>query len=539
MEFGILRTIRFVVVVLLFFAVELFAEERTEHGFVTYLSGSTVYISIGRANGVVDSTVVTVVSGHDTIGFLQVTALSSKSSSCVVLEMNRSINIGDTVIARIPIVEAQPETHQVVVLTDHDTSSVPVTTGDSDKTLPEPDTKPWFEIGGRIGLQYIGVFQQTSEYSLQQPGLTVNLRGRTTDLPLSVELYGTVRSQARGSQNPISHQATVESRIYRLSLSYDDQTNIVSFGRFISEYASSVGFTDGIGYTRRMGSSVVGMSVGLVPPRLLDAPSSIQKKILVFAGYQPHDEWNNNIHAAYCRIFSGIGVEREIISAGWYAYMPDGISMYSMIDIDMRTPTNAGNPYSPYVSMFTGSLSMPVVDFLSAGINYDVGRPVYYTSDLLSIADTLLDRQSRTNISLFARVVPLRGISLSESFTPRSSVRGFGKEYSNVVNAVLSDVFSSGVLLMASATLNENPLTRSMGLGLSLRRNFLDIDLGLRYQNNRQTIIQNQTIQLGETFSMDCYTALSSSLTLLGSYESTTSFGTSYRVVFLELNWRF
>ena len=84
------------------------AEEKTVTGTVTYVAAGTVYTSLGRESGAKDSTLVYVKSASDTLGILQVFAVSSKSSACRIVTSKREIKTGDSVVARMVVEPPKP-----------------------------------------------------------------------------------------------------------------------------------------------------------------------------------------------------------------------------------------------------------------------------------------------------------------------------------------------------------------------------------------------------------------------------------------------
>ena len=63
---------KMIIILLLFLAVGLKAEERIVRCKVTYMASGVVYTSLGRESGVQDSTLLYILSGRDTTARLKV-----------------------------------------------------------------------------------------------------------------------------------------------------------------------------------------------------------------------------------------------------------------------------------------------------------------------------------------------------------------------------------------------------------------------------------------------------------------------------------
>jgi len=113
--------------------------------------------------------------------------------------------------------------------------------------------KKQFLLRGRIGIQYNAISFENASLNMQQPGMVISLRGAMADVPLKFDMYGTLRLSGRNGASPFSAKATNDSRIYRFSVEYDDQKNILGAGRILTLYASTIGYIDGISAARRMG----------------------------------------------------------------------------------------------------------------------------------------------------------------------------------------------------------------------------------------------------------------------------------------------
>jgi hypothetical protein len=256
----------------------------------------------------------------DTIAILQVFAVSSKSSVCKILEERTKIQVGDSIVAgvtNLPIV--------VMPVQQKFDSTAEMRIDTSSRKFFEKSVlveKKRLNVRGRIGFQYNAMLFDDASLNMQQPGLVVSLRGDMADIPIKFDIYGTMRMTGRNNSAPFSSKATNDSRLYRFSFEYDNQSTIIGVGRILPIYASSVGYVDGVSVARRTGKFVSGIAIGFQPNPSLQLPATDMKKFLMFTQYQSNDTWNTNASASYARIWSSIGIEREALSTYVSMYSP-------------------------------------------------------------------------------------------------------------------------------------------------------------------------------------------------------------------------
>ena len=271
-------------------------------GTVSYLASGSVYLSIGRNQGIEDSARVFVLRSLDTIAVLQVFAVSSKSSVCKILEERRTIMLGDSIRANISNL---PAVVQPVIQNFDSTAQMRFDTSSGKSFFKKTEAaKKRFNLRGRIGFQYSAILFDNASLNMQQPGLVVSMRGDMADVPIKFDIYGTMRLSGRNNTAPFSSKATNDSRLYRFSVEYDNQSMIIGAGRILPVYASSAGYVDGVSVAQRMGKFVTGFAIGFQPNALLQMPTTDMKKFLVFTLFQPNDSWNTTASVSYARTWS-------------------------------------------------------------------------------------------------------------------------------------------------------------------------------------------------------------------------------------------
>jgi hypothetical protein len=522
----------------LFFIPCVSAKERIVSGKVTYLTAGSVYTSLGREMGTTDSLRIIVYRGNDTLAILQVYAWSSKSSVSHILERRKQFGIGDSVKTTLPVSTIE----ETILPAKQDTSvsSKPKTIPSNlSLTVPPQESPSLIKMKGRISVQYNTMMSDYSSLDFQQSGLVLNLHGEAPGTPMKFELYGNLRTTARGAAGLFANGSTNDSRIYRMSLEYDDRVNILSLGRIFPAYSSSIGYVDGISVARRFGSITGGFAVGFQPNTSLQMPSTDNKMLLLFTRYQGGDTWKTTADVTYGRVWSDANTEREAVSTLFNLYSPGGVSIYANSEIQLHKASQGNYNGAPVLSLFLCSINYRFSDIITAGVGTDASRPIYTRASTQLIPDSLLDSQLRTGISFNVNLSPWKGIGFYNTYTARSSNEGFGKEYSNSSNIYVVNIGGTGVMVRGNYLLNESGLTNTQGYGMAVQRNLVGVDCSVRFQQYRSDLQQFDIINSSTTIAIDLTAILSSRLTLFGSLEKLQGSGNTSTSLFLELSMRF
>ena len=509
------------------------AQDITVTGKVTYVSAGTVYVSAGNAIGLSDSTLVYVIAGKDTVATMRVFAVSSKSSACTVFQSKREVVVGDIVVGRV----RQKEMKETTAQTLDSTATVKVEA--AQRKILRPAEMPAVALLGRLSLQYYTVQFDNSAFNLNQPGLVVSLTATARDLPLKMEIYGNMRSVSRGGMTPFSGGSTNDSRIYRFSLEYDDQSNIIAVGRILPVYAPSIGSIDGVSYARRFGNFLAGAAVGFQPGYSLQGISTDARKVSAFTRYLNHDFYDFNVTAAYARTTFHSQLDREVVSLGINAYSTNGLSIYGYSDVDLRTKNGDQLEFSPTVSSSLFMINFRLADFLTIGVGGDASRPVYPFSSVQLLPDSLMDHKLRSGATVSMNLYLFNGLALYNSYTPRSFDLGLTKDYANYSSVYWSNIFSSGVMVRGTYTLSSNGFTSSQGYGVNLQRNVFGVDCTVRYQQSRYNILQLDESNVSQTLGADIMIFLSRQLSWITSYDGVRGYGSTMNSIFTEVSWRF
>ena len=219
---------------------------------VTYVSGQSVYVSAGRAEGVREGMTLEVLRRGSVIATMRATYLSSHSSSCTITTSNAAPAVGDSV-------RYHPGLEQTVVAND---DSVP-------PVLATATSSSWRRrpVRGHIGVGYLDISQPNAFAggSMRQPSADVYLEATgIAGTPIGVVLDSRTRHTVGTSPANALDDRTL---IYQVSMSVADPGTgtRVSVGRQYSAALSSVSLFDGVTAELNRARWGVGLFGGVQP----------------------------------------------------------------------------------------------------------------------------------------------------------------------------------------------------------------------------------------------------------------------------------
>lgn len=511
------------------------AQEKTVTGTVTYIAAGAVYTSLGWESGVRDSCNLYIKSGSDTTAMLRAFACSSKSSVCRVVKSKQEVKVGAAVVASVVVEPPKAEVTKTTSDSQPLSGQLPGMSGKTKSQVSGP-----VQIQGRISAQYYVNRYDNELYNTTQPGIVLNLRARSTDIPLKFEVYSNMRSLAYGNESPFSKSALNQSRVYRLSLEYDDGANDISVGRIIPMSAPAIGYIDGALVARKLGIVTIGTTFGYQPSYTLHGVSTDYKKFALFASVQPVDSANLTISTAYARTYYLNILDREVLSGNVTMYTQGGFQVYGYSEVDMRSESRGAFKMSPTLTSLFVNANYRVTQLLTLGIGADASRPLYTFSVARFIPDSLQETRLRSGVSTTISLYLPGGVTLSNTYSPRTSEANFASVYSNYTTIGVSNVFSSGVYFRSNFNLNSNEYSTSNGYGLGLQRNIMNFaDVNLRYQQNTYTLKNYDDRHLSRTMGTDVIFNLTRAMSMMVSYDRLDGYGIISNSIFGELSVRF
>jgi hypothetical protein len=199
---------------------------------VTYISGQSVYVGAGRADGVREGMSLEVLRAGAVIATVRAAFLASHSASCEIVSSTAMPSVGDSVRYR-PVVDA------VAIVSD------------SNGTEPEsrPRSMPWRRpIRGHLGVRYLTIAQPniTGSPTISQPSADLYVQAtQIAGTPLGFIVDGRGR-RTIGAQTPSAYDE--RTLVYQASISLDHEASgaRLSLGRQYSVALSSVSLFDGV-----------------------------------------------------------------------------------------------------------------------------------------------------------------------------------------------------------------------------------------------------------------------------------------------------
>lgn len=213
---------------------------------ITYLTSATAYIDAGQDDGVAVGSHIDVMRGGVVIASLKVTDISSHRASCAVESTSASLVVGD----EVQFVRAEPPV-DVPPAVSPGAPALAVAVDEAAPSLEKPKGS-WASsngLKGRIGIQYLGVFDQSGYGGdITRPSLDVRLDGtRVGGSAFDIE----VDARARHTYQVIADGTEyndAEARVYRLNAAWRSQGDRVrvAVGRQFSSALSTISTFDGV-----------------------------------------------------------------------------------------------------------------------------------------------------------------------------------------------------------------------------------------------------------------------------------------------------
>jgi hypothetical protein len=523
-------------------AIPVAGQQQQPEGKITYISGDAIYTSLGRNAGVHDSSRVYVMNQNDTAGVLIVIAASSSSSACRSLSPGKRFKINDRVIA---FIEASGDRSAIpppgISLADsvrRDSLSVTSIPGTLD--LQHQASSGGLSLHGSIGIQYFGSVYSTVGQNNAQPALSVNVRGTSTNSPFSFQLRGMLRTNVTGTLNPFARSNTNRSRLHRMSLDYDDGLYKFSIGRVPPSPFPGLGYVDGFFGSFRKGMISGGFAAGFEPGYGQAVFSSERRKAALFFGISSADRTSYGLTLGYSRSYIFANLDRESAGAIFSSQPTPELWVYAQSEIDLRTTTDHEITFSPRFTSLYGNVAYRPFRELSVGAGITSFRPLYSLQTALALADSLVDRELRTNPYISASIYLPERIMVFGQYGPRSSPKGFGKEFLVNAGVSASDFVRSGLSVRTTLFRNASGLNRTDGLTLSLQKSIMSVaDVTGRFQLTRTAQDALSDPLTSRTFGLDLSLALTDHFSLWGSLERTMDSHVSSTLFLTELSWRF
>lgn len=501
---------------------------------VTYLAGPSIYVSAGRADGLVEGQELSVIRQDSVAATLRVVFLSSHQSSCEVIRGVTDIVVGEQVRYR---------------------PSLPTTTSPAGVATRKPGTHRRLSgpgLHGRIGARYLLSSTVPSSGGFNQPSVDFRLDGARlggTPIGLAVDLRTrrTTSTSASGASTVDGH-----TRVYQAALLWNAPGAgfRIQAGRQYVTAVSYIGIIDG-GLMEVGGAHLSLGAFGGVEPE----PTTLgfSRETQDFGGYvQLHNKAGGRVPWSFTTgavgSYAGGKANREFafaqasVSSQW-------LSFYALQEVDYYRPWKVAlgeKTISPSTTYVNGSLRPALWMSLNGG--YDNRRSVRLYRDATDPAiafDDAFRQGVWGGLSLIGHRVRTSG---DVRFSDGASA-GKATSYTGTFGL---DRFTPLRLSLTSRATWYDSRTRPDSLGASVKTSgqiytlriggdpwqsiHIDLDGGLRKDTNPRNSPSNSTIKW---YGLDIDVNLARAWFLSLSGQRELSPGLTTNQFYGSLSWRF
>jgi hypothetical protein len=346
--------------------------DSTRMAAITYISGSSLYVNAGRADGVREGMVLDVVRGSGVIASIRAVFLSSHSSSCDVVSSTEPPAVGDSVRYH-PAVEP-------IAVAAYDSNATRAT----ERTRRRAWQRP---VRGHAGIRYLRIAQPGIDgAATTQPSADVHIEATGLGgTPVGFVIDGRGRRTIGGLGTSIANGQTL---VYEasMSLANDASGTRISAGRQYSAALSPVSLFDGITAEVNRARWAMGLFSGVQPDV---ATMSFSTAVREMGGYlQLHSEpastvpWSMTAGGVESRDLGELNREfgfAQLTASGRF------VTLYATQEVDVNRgwKRTAGEPAVSPTSSFA-TVQIRLADWLSLNSGVDNRRNVRLYRDFVS-----------------------------------------------------------------------------------------------------------------------------------------------------------
>jgi hypothetical protein len=250
------------------------------------------------------------------------------------------------------------------------------------------------------------------------------------------------------------------------------------------------------------------------------------------------DPFYLNSAVAYARSYQHGSLIREVASVTGSMYMPSGIGINLLSDVDLRRPMQIRAATDPGISSVMLLGTARVLPMLTVSAGYDAARPIPSATMIGVVPDSLFDRTLRSGLS-GGVTVSIQSWTWTLNYSPRTSPTRFGEEYSAMTSVGTYDLLGLGVDVRANGTRNMNSMTQYSTYGFQAHKQLWGVDWRVRGQLNDLLIRQANSSHTSAQGGMDLVVQLAQSLSLSASLDLIRGGGLDMDLLYIECSWRF
>jgi len=427
----------------------MFAQTKTQRiGEIKYISQQSIYINVGRNQGVSVGDTVRVLRNHRLIGRLVVENVASHSSACKRVSGKRPFKQGDgiEIFVRVSSKPAPDVSAPAVAKTPPATSKPSY----QKKYRKRRRVVKNNQISGRIGVQSIWLNDQSgSNLGYKQFGMRSKIKvKRFLSLPLEFQMRWRSRNHQRDRfVAGVVDESNWTHRVQEFSLQYHAKNSPyeVGFGRLLSREVRGLGYVDGVAISMNLyGPWKVGVVGGTEPGLENSAFQTNEQKFGAFVTVERGDYQSKRLESTFA--FSGnyhsAKVSREFFYFQNAFNMGSRFSVYQTVEFDVNRGWKGRTSSVFELTNFFLSTTYSPTSSLTLNASYD-SRKAVRIYETRSIPDSLFDESTRQGLHAGLTLRLSRTIRFSSSVGVRFRRGDLDNTYSASTSLSVRQIFNT------------------------------------------------------------------------------------------------
>ena len=388
-------------------------ETKTVVGKVVQIAGETIYVDVGRLQGLSDAQVIQIVGNGVSLGEVRVVRLADRFSACEVVSLSRTVRVGDAVHGVIVAKELDGRDELNEEENDgSDALDIRVQPVKTASTVSDEVSEIRSIIRGKVAVRYSFLDDQSEQNrDVHQPAFLMDwdvsqIAG--TGLRFHVRLRGRRQTSQSSARSPF--------RLYDLGLHYESANErlTVGVGRLSPTFVSGVGDFDGGLFKVRTGNNMhVGFFGGFQPNWQTSGFDRNAYKMGAFVN------WNRtglrfvrqNTTVAFVGEYQNGQIDREYFYFQNYVWIGRVVSVFQHVAVDLDRTNRFEQSQKVQLRNAYTTLRISPSPHFSMGVGYDarnqVSAPLFN-----SVEDSLMAVAFRQGVQGDVTLRPVRNVFL-------------------------------------------------------------------------------------------------------------------------------
>ncbi len=496
-------------------------------GSVTYVSGSSAYIGVGRERGVQAGDTVTFMRRGVAISAGTVAAVSARSSVVPIAGDGTKVSIGDSVTIRS---WRRPEP----------AAGTPGGRTRAAGSLMEPPG-----VSGRAALQYFGTRDGNAGMASSLPAVLLQLSVPALfGTGVTFTFHGRATRELGGPEPLMASRSRSNVRVYELAFSSQAPGNRFGFslGRVTSRYVAGLGPVDGAEAFVRAGNLTAGVLGGFQPDYSNSGLDMHRQKAALFVNYGWRRGQNSggDVSLAYGRIMFNGRLDRDFLYLQSSTRLGGAFFLYQSTEVDVMGLEGETRKGKPRLTNTFVSASYAPLAWLTVDAGYDATRAVYYLESMNLRSDTLLDNTLRQGIRGGVAVrLPLR-IQLGARVHVRPAVAELPPSRTVVGTLRMANIAGTGASLGVQASDIRGVYATGLNVSAHAEYGFASgTVISAAAERYGYTLLRSEDRQTSTTASIMAHTMIGRRWYILGGIDQVWENNRSLQRVFGEIGIRF